>query len=290
MELLSGNDRYKMNINLKDLNICESLYGNMIFPRNDMVVGRSLPLYGEWSEGENIVMSQLVNNGDSVIDIGANIGTTAISLSRSVGESGKVFAFEPQQIISQCLSANVLLNNIKNIEVYTLAVSSKSGWVYLDTDELSTKGRYGSVSVADKGHLVKSINLNEFKIKECSFIKIDVEGHEWEVIQGAESFLNSHKPVVYFEAKKELTSTRECIKWFMGNGWDCYWHFAFWYRKNNWKKRQDNIFGGTGDMNILAVPRTKIQPDNFPKLQSENELWDGDLYLKFYSDKQIPLV
>ena len=40
----------------------------------------------------------------------------------------------------------------------------------------------------------------------------------------------------------------------------------------------------------LAVPRTKIQPDNFPKLQSENELWDGDLYLKFYSDKQIPLI
>ena len=73
MERLSGNDWYKMNINLKDLNICESLYGNMIFPRNDMVVGRSLPLYGEWSEGENIVMSQLVNNGDSVIDIGANI-------------------------------------------------------------------------------------------------------------------------------------------------------------------------------------------------------------------------
>ena len=58
----------------------------------------------------------------------------------------------------------------------------------------------------------------------------------------------------------------------------------------SWKKYQDNIFGGTGDMNILAVPRTKIQPDNFPKLQSENELWDGDLYLKFYSDKQIPLV
>ena len=145
----------QMNINLKDLIICESLYGNMIFPRNDMVVGRSLPLYGEWSEGENIVMSQFVNNGDSVIDIGANIGTTAISLSRSVGESGKVFAFEPQQIISQCLSANVLLNNIKNIEVYTLAVSSKSGWVYLDTDELSMKGKYGSVSISDKGHLVK---------------------------------------------------------------------------------------------------------------------------------------
>ncbi|GIT21550.1 MAG: hypothetical protein CM1200mP40_12320 [Gammaproteobacteria bacterium] len=84
--------------------------------------------------------------------------------------------------------------------------------------------------------------MNEFKIKECGFIKIDVEGHEWEVIQGADSFLNLHKPVVYFEAKKKLSSTRECIKWFMNNGWDCYWHFAFWFRKNNGKKNIKKIF------------------------------------------------
>ena len=43
-------------------------------------------------------------------------------------------------------------------------------------------------------------------------------------------------------------------------------------------------------MNILAAPRTKIQPNNLPKLQSENESWDGDSYQKFYSDNQIPLV
>ncbi len=122
-QLLSGNDRYKMNINLKELNICESHYGNMIFPRNDLVVGRSLPLYGEWSEGENIVMSRFVNNGVIVIDIGANIGTTAISLSRSVGETGKVYAFEPQQIMSQCLSANVLINNIPGRKKLLIQVS-----------------------------------------------------------------------------------------------------------------------------------------------------------------------
>jgi len=153
----------------------------------------------------------------TAIDIGANIGTTAISLSRSVGESGKVFAFEPQQIISQCLSANVLLNNIKNIEVYTLAVSSKSGWVYLDTDELSTKGRYGSVSVADKGHLVKSINLNEFKIKECSFIKIDVEGHEWEVIQGMKKSIEKNRPIIAFEGKLEYKDS--IISFLESNGY-----------------------------------------------------------------------
>ena len=279
-----------MHINLKEFAICESIYGNMIFPKNDVVVGKSLPLYGEWAEGENIVMSQFLTIGDNVIDIGANIGTTSISLSRSVGESGKVFSFEPQQLMAQCLSANVLINNRRNIEVFTLAVSSKSGWVYLDSDELGAKGRYGSVGVGDNGHRVKAINLNEFEIKDCAFIKIDVEGHEWEVIQGADSFLKLHKPVVYFEAKKELAGTREVIKWFMNNGWDCYWHFAFWFRKNNWKQQQKNIFDGTGDMNIIAVPRAKVQPNNFPKLKSENEIWDGDSYLKYYTDNRIKLV
>ena len=284
------NDQYKININLKEINICESIYGNMFFPKNDVVAGKSLPLYGEWSEGENIVMSQFLNKGDSVVDIGANIGTTSIALSRFVGETGKVFSFEPQQIMAQCLSANVLINNLRNIEVYTLAVSSKSGWVYLDSDELSAKGRYGSVGISDNGHQVKAINLNEFEIKDCAFIKIDVEGHEWEVIQGADFFLKLHRPVVYFEAKKELANTKEVIKWFMNNGWDCYWHFAFWFRENNWKKQQKNIFGGTGDMNIIAVPRTKVQPNNFPKLKSENDKWDGDSYLKFYADNRIKLV
>ena len=230
MLLLSGNDWYKMNINLKDLIICESLYGNMIFPRNDMVVGRSLPLYGEWSEGENIVMSQFVNNGDSVIDIGANIGTTAISLSRSVGESGNVFAFEPQQIISQCLSANVLLNNIKNIEVYTLAVSSKSGWVYLDTDELSMKGRYGSVSIADKGHLVKSINLNNFKIEnfyddaELTDLRmsqagdLDLEGNTIDICRGIEVGHIFKLGQKYSEKMKAKITTKDSksINMFMG--------------------------------------------------------------------------
>jgi len=120
-----------MNIKLEKLQVADTLYGKMIFPENDAVVGKRLPLYNEWSEGENIVMSQFVEPGDTVLDIGANIGTTVIVLSKRVESTGKVYAFEAQQLMSQCLNANLVLNNIKNADVLSLAVSSETGWVLL---------------------------------------------------------------------------------------------------------------------------------------------------------------
>ena len=120
-----------MNIKLEKLQVADTLYGKMIFPENDAVVGKRLPLYNEWSEGENIVMSQFVEPGDTVLDIGPNIGTTVMLLSKRVGATGKVYAFEAQQLMSQCLNANLVLNNIKNADVLSLAVSSETGWVLL---------------------------------------------------------------------------------------------------------------------------------------------------------------
>lgn len=120
-----------MNIKLEKLQVADTLYGKMIFPENDAVVGKRLPLYNEWSEDENIGMSQFVEPGDTVLDIGANIGTTVMLLSKRVGATGKVYAFEAQQLMSQCLNANLVLNNIKNADVLSLAVSSETGWVLL---------------------------------------------------------------------------------------------------------------------------------------------------------------
>ena len=279
-----------MNINLENLKVAETIYGKMIFPENDVVVGKSLPLYGEWSEGENIVMSQFVGPGDTVLDIGANIGTTAISLSKNVGVEGKVYAFEPQQFISQCFNANLLINNIKNVVAFSLAVSSKTRWIFINEEELASVGRYGSVSVSTDGTPVKAINLNRFPINKCSLAKIDAEGHEWSIIQGAKTFLMQHQPVVYIEAKKELEGTKKYLEWFMSNGWECYWHFAFWYRKNNRNKVSNNIFKGIGDMNVVAVPRKNGLLKNLQHITSPETTWDAESYLDFYKKNNIPII
>ena len=78
----------------------------MTYPSNDGAIGPCLRKFGEWSEGENIIMSNFISEGDTIIDVGANIGTTVLPASK-VGQNGKVIAFEPQQLMSQCLNTNL---------------------------------------------------------------------------------------------------------------------------------------------------------------------------------------
>ena len=280
-----------MEISFENFLLAECIHGKMMWPGNDQVIGKCLPLYGEWSEGENIIMSEFITKGDTVIDIGANIGTTVLSLSKNVGKEGNVIAFEPQNIMSQCLQTNLTLNDITNVSVYTLGVSSKSGWANLNDSDFSEIGRYGEAGISEKGTRIKTIKLDEIEVNKCSLIKIDVEAHEWEVIQGGKNFLKNHKPVLYMEAKREVEGTKKYLKWLFENGWKCYWHYAFWYREDNFRNHKKPIHDpGTGDMNIVAVPKEKLQPNNLLKINKFDDQWDGEKYKSFYIKNNLTII
>ena len=279
-----------MEIDFNNFKLAQCIHGIMIWPTNDSVIGKCLPLYGEWSEGENIIMSEYISEGDTVIDIGANIGTTALSMSKNVGKTGKVIAFEPQQLMSQCLNTNLTLNDITNVDVYNIAISNESGWAKLNDHEFSNIGRYGEAGISDKGTTIKTITLDEIELDKCSLVKIDIEGHEWQAIQGAKSFLLKHKPALYMEAKKEVADTKKYMKWLFDNGWTCYWHFAWWYRENNINNNKNNIFPGIGDMNILAIHNDDNQPKNLLKLKDYDENWNQGALLAFYKENNLELI
>lgn len=80
--------------------------GPMLANRNDRYVGQSILAYGEFSEGEAQMFRQLVGSGDVVIEAGANIGAHTLLLSRLVGATGLVYAYEPQRIVFQTLCGN----------------------------------------------------------------------------------------------------------------------------------------------------------------------------------------
>ena len=279
-----------MDINLNKFNLSQCIHGIMIWPKNDAIIGKCLSLYGEWSEGENIIMSEYINNGDTVIDIGANIGTTVLSMSKNVGESGKVIAFEPQLIMSQCLNTNLTLNDITNVDVYNLAISNKNGWARLNDQEFSDLGRYGEAGISEKGTIIKTITLDEIEIESCSLVKIDIEGHEWEAIQGATGFLLNHKPALYLEAKRDVDGTKKYTEWLFDNGWNCYWHFAWWYRENNIKNNNNNIFPAAGDMNLLAIHKDEKQPKNLLQLKDYSEDWNQNEILAFYEENNMKMI
>lgn len=74
-------------------------HGTMLVPRNDTVVARSLLEYGEYFESEVELFDHLCGPGDSVADIGANLGAHTLALARRVGPAGSVLAVEPQPFL-----------------------------------------------------------------------------------------------------------------------------------------------------------------------------------------------
>jgi len=277
-------------ISLTKFKLTNTIHGSMVYLKNDAVLGQWFEKYGEWSQGENIIMSNFINKGDIVIDIGANIGSTVLSLSKEVSDSGMVIAFEPQSLMAQCLQTNLTLNDITNVKVETLAISDSNGWAYLNDSDFSDIGRYGEAGISENGTRIKTIKLDDLELPKCSLVKVDVEAHEWEVIKGGKNFLKKHKPVLYMEAKNDVPGTKKYLKWLLDNDWRCYWHFAFWFRKNNYKNDNNDMKPGVGDMNILAVPSQKNQPNDLLELSSWDEDWNQENLLKFYQSKNIAMV
>lgn len=102
-------------------------HGLMVFNRHDQFIGKALKVYGEYSEGEYDVFSQVVKPGDTVIEAGANLGAHTLGLAQLAGPNGRVYAFEPQRLMFQTLLGNAALNSLTNIYGFQKALSNGTG-------------------------------------------------------------------------------------------------------------------------------------------------------------------
>jgi FkbM family methyltransferase len=132
--------------------------------------------------------------GNIVFDLGTHIGIYALNASRLVGSKGNVYAFEPEPDNFALLRRNMVLNKTSNITVSNNAVSSRQGKLALYMDPRNTGAHSVRCKDGKTGSIfVSSITLDEimkvYPVKEINLLKIDVEGHELEVLKGAESFL-----------------------------------------------------------------------------------------------------
>lgn len=96
-------------------------HGLMVFNRHDQFIGKALKVYGEYSEGEYDVFSQVVKPGDTVIEAGANLGAHTLGLAQLAGPNGRVgtlfYAQLPQTRINTGIAQN--LKTIKRIYNHT---------------------------------------------------------------------------------------------------------------------------------------------------------------------------
>lgn len=148
----------------------------------------------------NIIKNE-IKNGDVVLDIGANIGYFTLLMANLVGINGRVFAFEPEPYNFDILHKNIQLNNYQNVIVEQKAVSKFDGVATLFLSKENTgMNRLNESKYCDRSIQVKTMMLDSyFQNHELSdkikFIKIDVEGSEFDVLQGMNHILNKNKKI-----------------------------------------------------------------------------------------------
>ncbi|MFZ0944010.1 MAG: FkbM family methyltransferase [Syntrophobacteraceae bacterium] len=151
-----------------------------------------------------------------VLDIGANIGIVSLSIANSV-QGAKIFAFEPQRIIFQMLAGNMALNSIENVFCFHLAVGDTNGHIPIPKIDYGSMASFGSLEFgrttqSDAGQnarlagpdveMVQIVTIDSLGFQRVDFMKIDVEGMEVAVLDGARGTITANKPILCVEALK----------------------------------------------------------------------------------------
>ena len=171
-----------------------------------------------WEKNSVSIWVKLAQNAVTIFDIGANTGIFAL-IAKAVNPTAEIYAFEPILRVQQKLHENILLNNY-DIHSYPLAISNNTGKAYI-YDNPSSEVVYsvtvnGYMNEADLIGTVKTeidiISLDSFieenEIKSIDLMKIDVETHEGEVMEGFMKYLPIFKPTFLIEILRNEVGER----------------------------------------------------------------------------------
>jgi len=180
-------------------------------------------VYGEYEPDTQAIIRRYLRPGDVAIDAGANIGIHTMPMSEAVGPQGVVLAVEPLPAVRDRLERNLALNRATNVRVIAQAASDREGSAQLYPPRADA-ANWGQASLTRLSHLdpgapieVPLITLDALVraqgLDRLRLIKIDVEGHDREVMAGAIALIDRYHPVLIFEFSPEHTSE-------IGNDWD----------------------------------------------------------------------
>jgi len=162
---------------------------------------RLLYLEGERFIAERRLLSRLVRPGMRVVDVGANIGYYMLMFERFVGPAGSIVCIEPSPPNVEELERNVSANGLSNVSVHRVAVGGEEGMTGL-RDGINS----GVTDGEDAAYEVPLRTLDSLLDEGVDFLKIDVEGYEAAVLQGAQQVLARDRPALFVEFHPHLVT------------------------------------------------------------------------------------
>lgn len=196
-------------------------FGTMIVNRFDAAVSFNLSINGSWDRVACEILTELARalwdaqkRPVVAVDVGANLGALTVPLGRALGDHGIVHAFEPQRLIYYMLCGNVALASLENVHCHRLAVSDQVSRIELTQYRLDKIVNIGAYQLEKTGDTdfdgldtgtresVDAITLDGFGLDQVDILKIDVEGMELKVLQGAQGLIDRCQPAVLCEILK----------------------------------------------------------------------------------------
>ena len=199
--------------------VCALCPGWVLLPtrfRNGVVVkgenrpghgGRGLFLFGEALEEELDVLEQFLPESGVLIDVGANVGAFSLKAAKSVGPKGLVVSVEPFPRMADRLQRNCMENELDNVRIRVCCASDTVGfaqfWLIRDTpNAFSLIEHPGARSFNTLTVTIDWLAENE-KLERLDYLKIDAEGAEDMILNGARSTIERHRPLIQVEINKK---------------------------------------------------------------------------------------
>ena len=171
----------------------------------DKYIGRNLMYNGAWETHIINLLKAICKDGMTVVDIGANIGSHTILMSKLVGNEGKVYAFEPCKNHCEILFHNLMINNCFNTIVYPVGCSDKNENMFIDKIFLDTKQseNFGAIVLKkefeNNDEIVKTNSIDSYNFSKIDIVKIDAEYMEDKVLNGMRNTILKYKPIMIIE-------------------------------------------------------------------------------------------
>lgn len=239
-------------------------YGTFTLPLFDRYITRSMLAYGEYSQREAEVLTSFLRLGDTAIDVGANLGTLTLPMARAVGPGGRVIAFEPQSMIHSCLRQTLADSDIAWVETRHQAVGAVAGQAYIGCSDPKRPQNFGGLGLVNVGktedvETVDLVRLDDLDLLSCRLVKIDVEGLELQVLQGASRLLAEQRPVVCVECDRP-GAIAPLSAFLKALGYRVFKHEPPLFAPRNYRNCSANLFAGLVSCNLLALPPGDAPP------------------------------
>jgi FkbM family methyltransferase len=227
----------------------------------------------DWFEAEAPFVRRLARPGLRAIDIGANFGFYALTLAKGAGPTGHVWGFEPAPATAGYFKEAIAANRLGNVTLHDCAIGAGPGVTRLHlshTPELNSVVRHTSRDAVE----VRVESLDSLAAREAlagiDFLKIDAEGTELDVLNGAVGFLKRESPLVMFEVQKEADAHRAVLDRLTDLGYRIYRHVPL----------LNALVPFAGERDAYLLNLFACKPDRAQRLAADGllcEAWTGDV-------------